>query len=116
MVALPFVLGEENNYTPVKTYIEMSKFTGAGRNGRNDADPRYDYLAAIKGLSILYTWVPDEIYEDKAKFADRLFPCMIFINIWHFFIRKWSFPRCWENLMKTFDFKRNEGLEIKTNQ
>ena len=85
----------------------MSKFTGAGRNGRNDADSKYDYLAATHNMSILFTWVPIEIYNDKEKFADRLFLLMLFVNVWHFFIRKWSFPKCFENLIKSFDFKRN---------
>ena len=110
LVALPFVLGD----TPVKTYIEMSKLTGQGRNGRNDAPVEYDYLAAVKNLSIFYTWIPDEIYYDKKRFADRLFPLMILVNIWHFFVRKWCLPKCLENLFNTFDFKKTEKLGIKT--
>ena len=84
----------------------MSKLTGAGRNGRAGASKIYDYMAAVQGLSILWTWVPHDLYIDKERFSDRLFKAMILINIWHFFVRKWCLPKCLDNLFSTFDSKK----------
>ena len=44
MIALPFVYFGEST---LHDYIEMSKLTGAGRNGRAGASKIYDYMAAV---------------------------------------------------------------------
>ena len=84
-------------------YIQRSKLTGAGRNGIAGAEEFWDYLAAEQFKSILWTWIPNEIYMTKELFSDRVKMAMIFFNIWNFFIRQNCFPRCWSNLMITFD-------------
>jgi len=38
---------------------------------------------------------------------------MVSLNVYHFFIRKWCLPRCFENLFKTFDEKASAQLGIR---
>lgn len=84
-------------------YIERSKLTGAGRNGIAGAEEYWDYLAAVQVLSILWTWIPEDIYFNKELFSDRVKLAMVIFNIWNFFVRQNCFPRCWTNLINTFD-------------
>jgi hypothetical protein len=46
-------------------YIERSKLTGAGRNGILGAAEFWNYLAAHQDLSILWTWIPQDLYFNK---------------------------------------------------
>ena len=39
---------------------------------------------------------------------------MLFCNIWNFFIRQNSFPRCFSNLLNTFDSQKVKNLGVKT--
>ena len=89
--------------TSVADYIHRSKLTGAGRNGILNAAKHWDYVAAHQSLSIFYTFIPQDDYFTKEKFADIVFRLMLLTNIYHFFIRKGCTPRCFENLFKTFD-------------
>lgn len=107
-MALPFVLGD----TTVKDYIHRSKLTGAGRDGVAGAPEFWDYLAAHQSLSILWTFIPEEVYFTKHLFADRVKAMMLLLNVWHFFIRKWCTPQCFTHLFNTF--KPNQDLGVKT--
>jgi hypothetical protein len=49
-------------------------------------------------------------------FSDRVKLAMLFCNIWNFFIRQNSFPRCISNLMNTFDSSKVNRLGVKTPQ
>ena len=84
IIALPFLLGE----TSVSEYLFRSKFTGQGRKGVDGALEKWDYLAADIDNSVLFTWVDVECYYNRECFADKLFPIVLFINVYHFFIRK----------------------------
>ena len=84
VIALPFVLGNSTVYD----YIQRSKLTGAGRDGIAGAAMFWDYLAAHQDLSILWTFIPNEIYFVKELFSDRVKMAMLFCNIWNFFIRQ----------------------------
>lgn len=98
VIALPFLLGE----TSISDYLIRSKFTGQGRNGIDGADEIWDYLAAHIDNSMLFTWVPYDCYQDRTCMADRLFPLILIINVYHFFIRKWCTVQCFKNLFDTF--------------
>ena len=110
IISLPFVLGE----TSVSDYIEMSKFTGKGRNGRGIYSHVYDYMGSSQHHSIFWSWVPKDLYENKELFADRLKVSILFINIWHFFVIQNSLPLCINNLMNTFNSEHREKLGIIT--
>ena len=106
IVALPFVLGDST----VANYIHRSKLTGAGRNGILYAAQFWDYCAAARDLSIFYSWWDPDTYYQKEKFADIVKRAMLLSNIYHFFIRKNSTPRCFENLFRTFDNSNKLGI------
>ena len=95
-------------------YIERSKLTGAGRNGIAGAAAFWDYLAAHQDLSIFWTFIPWEIYFNKELFSDRVKIAMLFCNVWNFFIRQNSFPRCISNLINTFDSQKVKALGVKS--
>lgn len=99
IISLPFILGD----TPISDYIEMSKFTGAGRNGRGVYPAVYDYMGAAHDHSIFWSWVPVELYNDKEHFGDRLKISILLINVWHFFIKQNALPQCLSNLYYTFN-------------
>jgi hypothetical protein len=84
---LPFLLGEST----ISDYIIRSKLTGAGRNGIAHAAAFWDYLAAHKDLSIFWTFLSERVYFDKALFSDKVKIGMLFVNIYHFFLRKGCF-------------------------
>jgi hypothetical protein len=88
VVALPFVMGD----TSIKDYLHRSKLTGAGRNGVAGAPEYWDYLASHQGLSVLWTFIPHDVYFTKHLFSDRVKATMLLLNVWHFFIRKWCLP------------------------
>ena len=88
MVALPFIMGDSK----IIDYIHRSKLTGAGRNGVAGAAEYWDYLAAHQDLSILWTFIPKDVYFAKHLFSDRVKAGMLIINVWHFFFRKWCLP------------------------
>lgn len=54
------------------------------------------------------------MYFDRNRFADPVKKIMLALNVWHFFVRKNSFPRCWTNLMESFDSKKVQKLGVKT--
>lgn len=96
LVAAPFIapLGE----TSVADYLVKSKLTGAGRNGFAGALPHWDYLAAHVELTVFWSWVDPGCYFDKECFADRVKMCIVLLNVYHFFIRKWCTIQCFKNL------------------
>ena len=85
LIALPFVMGDST----IEDYIHRSKLTGAGRNGIAGAAKFWDFLAAHKDLSILWTFLPDDIYfdQDGEPFSKKCKAGMLFCNIWYFFVR-----------------------------
>ena len=98
------MLGE----TTVADYIMRSKLTGAGRNGIAFAEDFWDYLAAHKGLSIFWHYLPDDIYFTKAYLATFCRIMMPLLNVFHFFVRKNAFPECWANLMSFLQLKEDK--------
>ena len=102
VVALPFVLGE----TTVKEYLSKSKLTMEGRNQFAGANKYYDYLAASQPLSIVWNGhtVSDRCYHLEPNcFANRVKFMILFMNVYHFFIRKNCLSGCFENLFDTFN-------------
>lgn len=110
MIALPFVLTE----TSLDDYIIRSKLTGAGRNGIQDGDEHWDYVASHVGLSIFWTFLPHDFYFARHGMARWVRIAMIVLNIYHFFVGQKCTSRCLENLAKTFDFKHTATLGIHT--
>jgi len=88
--------------------------TGAGRNGIAKAARFWDYMAAHRSLSIFWTFIEFDCYFHYPCLALKLRISMLIVNIYHFFGRKWCFPRCYENLLKTFDKKEVAKLGIRT--
>jgi hypothetical protein len=95
-------------------YIIRSKLTGAGRNGILGAHRMWDYLAAHHHLTIFWKFVPKDLYFNKEMFSDKLKVGILFCNVWFFFIRRNSLPRCLSNLMSTFDNQKVKELGVKT--
>ena len=94
MLAYPFLSTE----TLIGDYLQRSKLTGAGRRGIQGSPEFWNYLAAHKDLSILWTFLPHHLYFDKAFFADRVKIAMLLSNVWFFFIRKACIIDCFDNL------------------
>lgn len=112
IVSLPFILGD----TPVADYIEMSKFTGAGRNGRGIYNPAYDYMGSDHAQTIFWSFVPIDLYLDKERFGDRLKMGILLINIWHFFVKQNALWQCLTNLLYTFNSEHRSKLGIRTQE
>ena len=85
LIALPFLMGEST----VEDYIIRSKLTGAGRNGIATIFKYWDFLAALPGSSILWTFVPPEIWfeEEGEPFSKKCKAGILFCNVWNFFVR-----------------------------
>ena len=112
IVSLPFVLGD----TPIADYIEMSKFTGAGRNGRGVYHPSYDYMGSNHAQTIFWSWVPEGLYDDKERFGDRLKISILLINVSHFFIKQNALGKCLTNLYYTFNSQHRSTLGVRTQE
>ena len=96
LIALPFSL-----------FDESSVVSGAGRIGVAGDATFSNYLV---GLSIFWTFIPEEVYFNKEAFSDKVKIGMVAANIWHFFFRKWALVPCFQNLFATFDFKKTYGI------
>jgi hypothetical protein len=70
-------------------------------------------MAAHIDLSIFWTFIDQDCYFHYPCLAFKLRIAMLLLNVYHFFIRKWCFPRCFENLFKTFDEKATAQLGIR---
>ena len=79
-----------------------ARFAGGGRNGIGQASAEYDNVGAHQSLSIFWTFLDEETYYSK-WWNDGLKASILFLNVYHFFIRKWCLPRCLENLVRTFN-------------
>lgn len=111
MVALPFVMGE----TSVKEYLFRSKLTGEGRNGVAYAESLYDYLAAKPDHTIFWRFIPFDIYMDPDCLAKWCKISMLFLNIYHFFLRKAAFAPCFNNLFKFLKLEPdNDRVYVQT--
>ena len=78
-----------------------SRFAGGGRNGIGQAEAIMDNVGAHFGLTIFWKFIDEDLYYSK-EWNDGLKLGIVVLNIYHFFIRKWCFPKCFENLMNSF--------------
>ena len=101
IIALPFVFGE----TSIKDYLSRSKLTMEGRNQFAGANKFYDYLAASQSLSIVWNGhtVSNPCYYNQSCFANKVKLMIVFMNVYHFFLRKGCWTRCFLNLFDTFN-------------
>ena len=88
LVSLPFVLTD----TPVKEYIERSKFTGGGRDVPGEW--HYRFMAASHTSTIFWGFIKHECYQDWPCLALKLRLGLVILNIYHFFLRKNCFFVC----------------------
>lgn len=96
-MAIPFITGE----TSVSEYLFRSRFAGGGRNGIGQAEAVMDNVGAHYTLTIFWTFLDKDLYYSK-EWNDGLKIGILVLNVYHFFIRKWCFPKCIENLLNTF--------------
>lgn len=108
-ISLPFVL----TGTKVKDYVIQTKFTGAGRV--TPSEPFWNFVASYYHHSIFWTFVPQECYESWPCLALKLRIAMLGLNIYHFFIRKWCWRQCFENLFKSSRKEEKENEERSEN-
>ena len=109
VIALPFLLGDST----ISDYIRRSKLTGQGRNGIAFAGPEWDYLASMKDLSILWKFISNECYYDRDCLARNCTVAMLGLNVYHFFIRKWAFKKCWNNFIGFVLCKKKDFVGFK---
>ena len=108
LLAAPFleIFGGE---TSIRDYVWMSKLTGAGRDGNQGAGEFFNFVAATQGLSIFWTWMPEEFYYNfwgLGIFSKIAIPT---VNAWFFFGTKNCLPECLDNLFNTFS-KTPQGV------
>mmetsp|Transcript_13789 Transcript_13789/g.21540 ORF Transcript_13789/g.21540 Transcript_13789/m.21540 type:complete len:209 (-) Transcript_13789:229-855(-) len=98
-MAWPFIASGK---TTVGEYLKASQLTGAGRQSEFYTEDYWGYLGAAQGLSIFFTYIPEDIYFSNLLFAMPLKVLMLGGNIYHFFIKHEAFPRCFSNLLQPF--------------
>lgn len=89
---------------------------GIERKGTDGGTEEWEFVVALQGLSIFWTFVDKATYYDKYKMAFPLKIIMISTNVYNFFVRQWCTQTCIDNLRKTFDEKHNKNLGIKTSR
>jgi hypothetical protein len=99
------------NETSVSIYLFRSKLTGAGRNEVGGAPKFFNYVAADYIATIFWHFIDIDIYYNP-QFAYCLKIGMLCVNIFHFFIKKNAFPRCFKNLLETFDSNKGKSLGV----
>ena len=76
-----------------------------GRDSGAGAQDFSSYVAAPQQRSIVWgeRTVSNQCYYGGPEcFANKVKFMIIFMNIYHFFIRKWCLPGCFSNLFATF--------------
>ena len=80
-------------------YIVKSRLLGSGTGDYFTGESSHtEYLASNHMLTILWKFIPEDIYYKKELFADRVLFCTMALNVWFFFVRKNCFPQCLSNL------------------
>ena len=113
LFAGPFLLGETTPYD----YLVRSKLLGHARNGAGWSPQEYDHLAAVKGLSVFWTFLPDEYYYDY-KWGLTLWskigiPALNFI---FFFVKNNALWDCLINLDAFLKMKPDQPIKLVAKQ
>ena len=96
IIAAPFSVPlEYGGRTDLKLYLQMSKFFGGDGRGS-----QYGWGAAYE-WSIYWKFISEEFYY-SIDFLNYTKTAIFLLNIYHFFVRKNAFPRCWNNLIHPF--------------
>ena len=98
----------------MKDYLIRSKLLGSGGAGIMGREDKYGFLLSGHYDSILFTFVPPDLYYDKTKMARWVFIFLLVGNILFFFVKQKCWQRCIDNLTATLSLEKNKATGIQT--
>lgn len=107
-MALPFVLSGDTTW---HMYLLKSRLSGKGRSDMGSdplVEPWWDCIGADYELTIFWSWLDRDTYQDCNQMGKWCRIGMVMTNIYYFFIRRAALIPCLQNLMDFFRFKEDK--------